>query len=170
METKIVISKLHKFNKRWKRKKAHRAVALMNRVINSNEFREAVKAFDFTDRRYQKDPKGPIEEIMDNLKIYEILKQGNEQYGNREDDYKWTLHLKLGKFLRQVGRREKELIITQNWFMRRSTDIELAAHWFHEYSHIFGFRHDYEETEERPNSIPYGLGTIVKDVYKELNG
>jgi hypothetical protein len=141
----------------------------MNQVINSDEFRAAVNAYDFQDRRYQKNPGGPVEEITDNMKIYEILKQGNEQYGNRQNDHVWDLHIKLGRLLRQVGRREKELIVTQNWFMRRSSDIRLAAHWVHEYSHVLGFKHDYDRTPRREHSVPYALGTIVENVYKQLN-
>ncbi len=164
MDTRIVISKMYKFRKKWKVKKARRAVALMNEAINSEAFKEEVLKFDFSDRRYRYDPKDDWQEITDNMKIFDILLKGNEQYRNREDDYVWKLKIKLGRYLQQVGRREQDLIITQNWFMRSATDIRLAAHWVHEYAHVLGFHHDYEDTDRRPKSIPYGLGTIVKKV------
>ena len=166
MKTKIVISKLFKFKKKWKVKKARRAVELMNKAINSKEFKDEVLAFEFTDRRYRYSPNDNWQEIADNEKIYDIILKGNEQYNNREDDYRWTLKIKLGRFLRQVGRREQDLIITQNWFIKSSstTDIDLAAHWVHEYAHVLGFHHDYDRTDRRPKSIPYALGTIVKKV------
>jgi len=161
-------TKIYKFKKKWKVKKAYRTVDLMNKVINSNKFEEKVVSYSFTDRRYSYSREDEWEEVTDNNRIYEILKKGNEQYNIRKNDYVWKLKIKLGRYLPQVGRREKDLIITQNWFIKSSTDKELAAHWFHEYAHVLGFHHDYERTDRRPHSIPYGLGVIVEEVISEM--
>ena len=167
MDTKIEIQQLFKFRKSWMKKKAHRVVILMNEVINSDEFRDRVNGFDFKDRRYKASPTSEVREITDNKEIYELLKKGNEQYSDSGNDYLWRLKIKLGRGLRQVGRREKDLIITQNWFLKRSNnDHSVAAHWFHEYCHVLGFMHDYKDTDIRPFSIPYAVGDIVEDLLK----
>lgn len=168
MKTKVIITKLYKFRKRWKVKKARRVVELMNKVINSKAFEKEILAYSFTDRRYRHSKKDEYREIQDNKEIYEILRKGNEQKSKDGEDYIWKLRIKLGRGLRQVGRREGHLIITQNWFFKKSgNDKSVAAHWFHEYAHVLGFAHDFEKTDRRPDSIPYGLGTIVLKILNE---
>ncbi|MFB9054000.1 hypothetical protein ACFFVB_13010 [Formosa undariae] len=170
MRTKIVIKNLYKFKKAWQIGKARRVSALMNQVINSNEFKNEVLEWKFSDRRYRHSSNEDYQEISDNNKILEILMKGYEQNSNEGEDYTWVLNIKLGRLLRQVGRREGDLIITQNWFFKKpDNEIEIAAHWFHEYSHILGFHHDYDSTERRPDSVPYALGTIVKKVLENSN-
>ncbi len=165
MKTKILIGKLYKFKKQWRVRKAKRVADLMNRVINSDRFKQEVLGYEFTDRRYRPSSSEEYQEINDNEEIYEILMKGNEQDSNEGEDHTWKLHIKLGRGLRQVGRREGNLIITQNWFFKKpENEKEIAAHWFHEYSHVLGFHHDFERTDRRPDSVPYGLGTIVKRV------
>ncbi|XLS27934.1 hypothetical protein ACJD0Z_12080 [Flavobacteriaceae bacterium M23B6Z8] len=165
MKTKIMIHKLYKFKRKWKVKKARRVVALMNGVINSDEFKQKVLDYEFTDRRYRQSTDEPYREILDNKEILEILMKGHEQHSNESEDYTWKLRIKLGRFLPQVGRREGNLIITQNWFFRKdNNESQVAAHWFHEYTHVLGFHHDHDRTERRADSVPYGLGTIVKSV------
>lgn len=170
METKISINKLYKFRKKWKVRKAKKVVALMNKAINSDQFKQEVLAYEFTDRRYRLSPKDEYREISDNNEIFKILMKGHEQNSTEGADYTWKLNIKLGRLLPQVGRREGDLIITQNWFFKKSNnENRIAAHWFHEYSHVLGFGHDYEKTERRPHSVPYGLGTIIEKVLDNPN-
>lgn len=170
MKTKIIINKLFKFNKRWKIRKAKRVVNLMNKVLNSENFKREILDYEFTDRRYRQSRSDQFREIIDNNEIYDILMKGYEQNSSEGNDYTWKLNIKLGRFLRQVGRREGNLIITQNWFFKKNNnDYKVAAHWIHEYSHVLGFHHDYEKTERRKDSIPYALGTIVEKVLEDLN-
>ena len=163
METKIILENLYKFKKTWKIKKAKKIVKLMNEVINSNSFEKELLAFKFSDTRFRHD--NEFQEIKSNKEIHQILKKGFEQNSADGNDYIWKLNIKLGRRLPQVGRRVGNLIITQNWFFKRDKNhSKVASHWFHEYSHVLGFHHDYEETERRPNSVPYGLNQIVEKV------
>lgn len=165
MKTKIVIGQLYKFKKQWRIRKARRIVGLMNTVINSEQFKKEVLAYEFTDRRHRQSSKDEYREVTDNQEIYEILMKGIEQNAVSGADYTWKLYIHLGRGLRQVGRREGNLIVTQNWFFKKdNNDKEVAAHWFHEYSHVLGFHHDYERTDRRKDSVPYALGTIVERV------
>lgn len=165
METRIIISKLYKFRKRWRIKKAERVVALMNKAINSEQFKQEILAYKFTDTRYRQFKEDDHREITNNQEIYDILMRGVEQNSDGNADYTWKLYIKLGRGLSQVGRREGNMIITQNWFFKRNkNDIEVASHWVHEYSHVLGFHHDYERTERRKDSVPYALNTIVEKI------
>lgn len=165
MDTTIKIQKLYKFKKSWMIKKAHRVVALMNEVINSDEFREEIKKFNFKDRRYQENSKGEIREILDNEEILGLLKRGREQDSTDGIDYTWKLYIALGRLNSQVGRREGNLIITQNWLLKTpKNDAAVASHWFHEYAHVLGFKHDFDDTDIRPFSVPYALNEIVERV------
>ena len=167
--TEIKIKKLYKFKKKWMIKKAHRVVALMNEVINSDEFGEAVKNYKYKDTRYRLDPRSDFQQIESGEEILEILRKGREQGSDQGDDYKWNLEIKLGRFRRVVGTRLGDLITTQNWLLKKSdNDPEVASHWFHEYAHVLGFHHDRDSTDIRPDSVPYALNTIVEDVIKEL--
>ncbi|MFA0964535.1 hypothetical protein AB9P05_22195 [Roseivirga sp. BDSF3-8] len=168
MATKVIISDLYKFNRTWKKKKARRVVALMNTVINSEEFKEKVLAYDFQDTRYRRSSKEAYERLSDNQQIYDILMKGNEQESPEGDDHTWQLRIKLGRFLFQVGRREGDLIITQNWFFRKDgNEAAVAGHWAHEYAHMLGFNHDYEPTERRDQSVPYAIGHIIEEILEK---
>lgn len=167
-ETRIIITKLYKFKKSWKVKKAHRAVELMNQVINSEKFKAKVLEFNFQDTRYRASADEEYRNIDSNEDIYNILRKGEEQGSSDGVDFTWKLRIKLGRGLSQVGRRDGNLIITQNWFIKRdNNDSEVAAHWVHEYLHVLGFGHDYDDTERRPYSVPYGIGGIVSDLLNE---
>lgn len=169
MKTRIELTKLYKFKKQWRIKKARRVVVSMNEIINSELFKQKVRDFDFTDRRHRYTKEEEYREVTDNQEILDILMKGREQGSPEGDDYIWKLNIKLGRGLRQVGRREGNLIITQNWFFKPpGNEGSLAAHWIHEHSHVLGFHHDFKETTRRIKSIPYGLGTIAKEVHEAL--
>ena len=170
MKTKVIIGKLFKFKKNWQKRKARRVAHLMENVINSDEFGDRVKAYDFKDRRYRPSKNEEWKEITENAKILDILRKGNEQGSEKNDDHEWKLNIKLGRFLSQVGRREGQLIITQNWFFKiANNDHSVAGHWVHEYAHVLGFGHDFEKTDRRPHSVPYAVGTIAEEIAEKMN-
>lgn len=168
MKTEIKIERLFKFKKKWMRKKARRVVVLMNEVINSDKFKKEILDYDFKDRRYRLDPKEQHREITDNQEIYDILMRGHEQNSEDGVDYTWKLRIALGRFNDQVGRRQGNLITTQNWFLKiKGNEAKVASHWFHEYAHMLGFYHDKKKTPIRPYSVPYALNEIVEKVLLE---
>lgn len=165
IQTTIRIKRLYKFKKKWMIQKANRVVALMNEVINSDEFGKEVIEFNYTDTRYRLDPTSEYREISSGEEILNILRKGHEQNSQAGNDYKWELEIKLGRMGSVVGSRLGNLITTQNWFMKQQgNDHQVASHWFHEYAHVLGFHHDKGATDIRPNSVPYALNTIVERV------
>lgn len=168
-KTTIKIKKLYKFKKKRMVKKANRVVALMNVVINSQEFEDGVKNYKYLDTRYRLDPKDEYRSIETGEEILEILRKGQEQGSQSGNDYEWNLEIKLGRFKRVVGTRLGNLITTQNWLLKKDdNDPKVTSHWFHEYAHVLGFHHDRKVTDIRPHSVPYALNTIVEDVIEKL--
>lgn len=168
-KTVIKVKRLYKFKKRWMKSKVRRVVALMNEVINSDEFGRRVIDHQYTDTRYRLDPNDDFRTIETGEEILELLRKGYEQGSDQGNDYEWNLVIKLGRFRGVVGTRLGDLITTQNWFFKKKgNDDEVAGHWFHEYAHVLGFHHDKDATDIRPNSVPYALNKIVEDTIAEL--
>jgi hypothetical protein len=45
---------------------------------------------------------------------------------------------------------------------------DVAGNLFHEWLHKLGYVHDYSSTTQRPHSVPYAIGYIVRDIGKSF--
>ncbi|GMU09498.1 hypothetical protein [Corallococcus caeni] len=157
--------------------KAQSAILLMERVLNSPNFREKVKGFKFNKRGrngnlgYSNDEVLAI--VLSGTDIDTLTSAKSEQ--EIKDATPGVLKLKLN--LDKVSPREightnletNEIFTGVDWF--RDNDLcEIAGHYLHEYTHTVGFGHTFFDVFNRASSVPYGLGDIGVDVAKELTG
>jgi hypothetical protein len=157
--------------------KLQAAILLLEKVLNSSNFRERVKAFKFNKRGRN----GSLG--FSNDEILAIVLSGTDIDTLSSADSEQEIAqvalgaLKLKLSLDKVSRREightnmetNEIFTGIDWF--RENDLcEVTGHYLHEYSHTVGFGHTFFNVFKRSKSVPYGLGEIGAAVAKELAG
>jgi len=70
-------------------------------------------------------------------------------------------------FINEVGHREKGVIVTQKCQFDGMTNERLAGHLIHEYLHVIGFDHPYENSTNRKYTVPYFVGDTASKVLEE---
>lgn len=154
--------------------KIDQAAAVMEKVLNSDDFRQAVIGF-----TYQNKPQFSNNEIADagghtiahdmtNQQIYDTLMASRETYLNNTD---LIAHLNLTLYSPPFYKKwsvvgygypgKPQIFMNQNYFNSYSV-ADVAGNIAHEWTHKLGFDHDYNRTPNRPYSVPYAIGCIVE--------
>lgn len=163
--------------------KYERSIALVKDVLNSAQFQAAVlegpASQEWVVREdesetaacssggrssYSWNILGP--ECLDNAAVLERIVEGD-----------WTLSLQVetrwydfwcGKpWIGEVGHREGDTIVTQECQLERMSDEALAGHIIHEQLHVIGFDHPYRRYPNRPNTVPYYVGSEAERILRE---
>ncbi len=155
--------------------KIEQAANLLETILNSDEFKQAVLAHQFEGKtlfsnndRTLND--GPIQRGLTNEQVYEALMAGAEQLKGRpsvEDSVaNLELHLYTPAWYKKwsvVGYGYPgQANIYMNWYYFNSfNSAQIIGNLVHEWIHKLGFDHDYGRTARRPCSVPYAIGDIV---------
>lgn len=150
---------------------AQKAVALLEKIVNSEEFANRVRLDPFSDmwrkiapRQYRRSsPEELLELILSGRELGEIA------------DFEIDLNVAL------VVKREGKLgstpvggpvINTAYWFIdrciRRGDAVDLAGHWLHEWTHTAGYYH-LDQNNDDPRDAPYMTGRIAREVGRAIN-
>ncbi len=144
------------------RQKLDQAVAIVEKVLNSPEFKKAVLEKTWKGERQFADNGG-----MTNEQIYEAILQAKENFTAEADgevDLELTIK-KFGFFQRNVVgytyESTPEITLNRSFFTSY-TPAEIAGNLVHEWLHKIGFGHDFKSTAKRPDSVPYAIGELVE--------
>jgi hypothetical protein len=161
------------------------AVDLMERVLSSEQFRQAVLGHQYEGKRQfvqnsRSDAEGnDIGSNLTNAQIYQILMEGAEQLkgiaAHVDRVANVNLNLYTPPFYKKwsvVGYTNPGVapIYMNSYYFNSFTPGQIAANISHEWTHKIGFDHDYNSTTRRPYSVPYGIGGIVERVASALTG
>jgi hypothetical protein len=144
--------------------KAREAVASFVKIYNSDEFKLRVVNFKWKGQNQFADSAG-----LTNEQVYNKILSGSE-IANAGNDFDADINLKAYSKGWPLGSAigftdpDDNLIYTKWHFIKKSTVKELAAHYAHEYCHCLGFEHDFEDTDQRPFSVPYAIGDIIEEL------
>lgn len=138
--------------------KLGKATQLMEKVLNSREFRDAVV-----------NHPGFADEARSPQDIYAAIRAAKENFTEAADgEVDLNLDLRnLSWFSRNVvgyTTAGSDTITTNRRFFSGFEPNELAGHLAHEWLHKLGFEHDHGRTAERPNSVPYAIGDLVEQL------
>ncbi len=144
------------------REKLQRAAELVERVVNSPEFRQAV-----LDKTHGGERRFANAGGMSNEEIYAAILAAKENHTSAADgEIDLDLTLRNFSFFQRnvVGYTyESTPEITMNRrFFSQYTPAEIAGNMVHEWLHKLGFDHDFRSTSQRPHSVPYAVGEIVE--------
>jgi hypothetical protein len=147
-----------------KLEKLERAFEVLERVVNSDEFKNRVINFKNTkgERAFASN-KG-----LSNEEIYQLLMEGREDLQtNTLGEMNFYLKLYHRPFSRVIGYTSPDTNrIHINWkFFKKYQANEVAANLMHEWLHKMGYGH--RSAKER-DSVPYAIGYIVGEMAQEI--
>lgn len=144
---------------RTQENKVLEAVDLLKAIISSEEFKTEVLNHRYKGKKTFVDNRG-----LTNAQIYRRILESAEKLKPTKNNtmdvtlvtYRESANV-IGYTLPSVNK-----IWMNTRYLNQFTPIQVASNLFHEWLHKLGFGHDYERTPERPYSVPYALGYLVK--------
>jgi hypothetical protein len=158
---KVNFQRLAGFSAAEKNKLAQ-AAGVLERVLNSVEFRDAVLSHRFQGKEGYADSGG-----MTNQQIYQAILSGKESFDQTADgEADFNLDLRnFSWFQRNVvgyTTESSDTVTLNRRFFSSYTPAEVASNLCHEWLHKLGFDHDFRSTANRPHSVPYAIGDLVE--------
>lgn len=164
------------------KKKFVKALALLEPVLNSQEFKKRVLSYvrpGHTEPGYQKNYLWSNEsERLTPSQIYDIIKEGNEKtIPNSKNEMNLNSWVKVCKWYEKpltwcskvVGSTSpsSSKLIRLNWkFYAQFEANQMVANLVHEWLHLLGFLHGPSSTMRM--EVPYIVGQIAGEIAKEL--
>jgi len=145
----------------WQKAKAEEVRKIIEAVVNSKVFQDAILGASFLDVRLEK-PDGTMVEDLSKEQILNVILTGTEQGAapNGIIEIKVELYYKLiSSAIGWTG--DDGTIHTRDRFFNSAESVEVAGHWLHEWTHTAGFRHDFDRTSRRDQSVPYIVGELL---------
>ena len=148
----------------WRKTKAQRALELMLKVINSEEFKERVYNF-----RYNGSYKFASTSLS-NKQIYDRIMVGSEILSPLEDgviNFELATYYSLKNVIGYTYPNTRRIWVNTRYFDSFYLS-QVAGNFTHEYMHKIGFDHDFNSTARRPYSVPYAIGNIVVNLVTKI--
>jgi len=151
-------------------KKVEAANNVLNKILNSEKFREKVLHFT-TDGlfrfHYRRSFFGKwIDKPHTNHQVYEIVTQHSGTIDVSPKQINLELELLPGGGEDEIGYtcpKTRKIYTYRNWFNNVSL-AEYAGHLTHEWCHQLGFNHAPKPDTKREHSVPYGIGSITEAI------
>jgi hypothetical protein len=155
--------------------KLQKALELMARVLNSEEFKEGVVNYQFKRKHtfyYRRSLFGRyIDQPYTNEQVYSMIMAAEEEVGNNQP-HTIDLYLQLDEGSNGTvigyGYPEAKEIYTYSIMFDKMTIEALASHYTHEWCHKLGFEHSFERAPNREHSVPYAVGNLISKLAKKL--
>jgi hypothetical protein len=136
---------------------------VVEKIINSDKFKVRVLG------AYHKGRNGYFDSKLTTSEVYETLRKGNELGSG--DDYEWDMEVGVQRArcstLGWTYPSIKMFYFNSCNFDSRD-DSGIAGTMCHEFTHKLGFSHSVKWTKDREYSVPYAIGTICAELYKEF--
>lgn len=148
--------------------KIRQAAALIKRVIASPEFKKRVLNHYYNGKRTFVDNDG-----LTNFQIYQKILAGREMMTGLGRNNTMDLEIELYTDLdsNTIGYTYPDVvrIYMNSKYFNRFRPYQVADNMMHEWLHKLGFGHDVQASPERPHSVPYAVGYIVRDLARKLS-
>ncbi len=150
------------------KKKLKSASQLIREIVRSDEFRERILNHEWRGKKRFADNDG-----LSNEEIYQKILRGPEMMTRLGDNNRMDLEIELytdhdsitiGYTYPSIVR-----IYMNRKYYNKFRPYQVADNMMHEWLHKLGFSHAVKNTPERPFSVPYAVGYIVKAIARERN-
>ena len=146
-------------------KKMRESIERLMLVVNSKGFKQRVLDHEYKGEKTFVDNNG-----LTNEQIYEQIMEGAETLSpevDEEIDLNITLYYKNNSTVGYTYPNRDRIWVNDKFFATNRYG-KVAANLLHEWTHKIGFGHDRSRTASRPYSVPYGVGTIIKELIDEM--
>ncbi|MFL5785322.1 MAG: hypothetical protein ACJ76H_11965 [Bacteriovoracaceae bacterium] len=142
--------------------KVRKAIAIIKKVITSEEFRERVVNHTWNGKKTYVDNKG-----LSNQEIYDLIFKGAEIIGDTTANNTLNVELELyTSTTTTIGYTYPST--TRIWmntkYFNKYTPVKVSDNLMHEWMHKLGFDHAMKWSEERDHTVPYAIGYIIEDL------
>lgn len=149
-------------------KKLHAASRLIRKIVRSHEFKERVLAHTWNGKKAFADNDG-----LSNEQIYRKIIEGSEKMNNLGANNTMDLEIELytDNDSITIGYTYPSIvrIYMNRKYYNKFRPYQVADNMMHEWLHKLGFNHAIKNTPERPYSVPYAIGYIVKGIAREMH-
>lgn len=163
--------------KQVEKDKLNRCAALMEMVINSEAFKKKVLNHTYSIRKSSGSlwwKKSSVETIrgfawnndLSRQGVYDFIMTGSERLSpDKDGECDLFIDIEAGStgVLGWTNPHTKWQWISK-WFFDKATVAELCGNLMHEWLHKQGFTHAYNSTTERPYTVVYAIGYIMRDL------
>lgn len=148
-------------------KKLTSASKLIRKIVRSAEFKEKVLNHTWNGKKQFADNKG-----LTNEQIYKKIIEGSERQTGLGKNNTMDLEIELytdhdsitiGYTYPSIVR-----IYMNRKYFNKFRPYQVADNMMHEWIHKIGFGHAVKNTPERPYSVPYAVGYIVKGIARSM--
>jgi|GEM_PF-3511256 len=158
------ISGFTKYQNELEKMKA--AFAIIERVVNSDEFKE--KVINFVGKNGQRSY--IRNNGLTNEQVYEAIMAGKELIGGAqtpgEMNFDVTRYMKFwSKVIGYTEPGKSNTMYVHGKFYKKFSPVEISSNVTHEWLHLCGFYHGSAADHD---SVPYAVGYIMRDLAKKL--
>ncbi len=148
-------------------KKIRSASRLIKKIVRSEEFKQKILEHTWKGKKQFADNQG-----LSNEAIYKKILAGSERMTNHGPNNTMDLEIELytdhdsitiGYTYPSIVR-----IYMNRKYFNKFRPYQVADNMMHEWLHKVGFGHSVKDTPERPYSVPYAVGYIVKGIAREM--
>lgn len=144
--------------------KVMKAIDLIKQVVASDEFKSKVLNKKYNGKKTYVDNGG-----FTNSQIYKKILAGAEKLSPSKNN---AMDLTLQTYYENaivIGYTKASIktIYMNRKYLAQFEPHQVAMNLFHEWLHKLGFGHAAESTANRPHSVPYAIGYIVRDLAKK---
>lgn len=148
-------------------KKVSAASALIRTIVRSTEFKDRVLNHTWKGRKRFADNAG-----LTNEEIYNKILKGAERQTNLGPNNTMDLEIELytDNDSITIGYTYPSIvrIYMNTKYFNKFRPYQVADNMMHEWLHKIGFGHAVKNTPERPYSVPYAIGYIVKHIARGM--
>jgi hypothetical protein len=144
--------------------KVQKAVALIKKVVTSEEFKTRVLEHTVDGKKTYVDNNG-----LTNEQIYQMILDGSETLipgKNGRMDVELELYQQSTNTIGYTYPNTTRIWVNTKYF-NKYTPVQVADNLFHEWVHKLGFDHDIKYSKLRNYSVPYALGYLVEELAKK---
>lgn len=145
-------------------RKVEDAARIIREVVGTKAFRDAILNHTVKGVRTFVDNNG-----LTNQQIYDRILIASEQLyplKNNTLDVELELYYENNNTIGYTYASVDRIWMNTRYF-NGYTATQVAANLMHEWLHKLGFTHDFTSTSQRPYSVPYAVGYMIRNLYSE---
>lgn len=148
--------------------KIHKAFELIKRVVASDEFKKQVLNKKYNGKKKYFDNDG-----LTNEQIYNKILAGAEMLNNSENnamDLELEAYHETANVIGYTKPSIRTIFMNTRYLKKSNFGVnQVAMNLTHEWLHKLGFKHSYENNANRPHSVPYAIGYIMRSLAGKID-